>query len=399
LIHYLCQNVEQANGDVSVVLTNALNLGAERTLLRDSSFNYEQFASAFEYFWRMNSRIPLLYGKKPGRAWDEQFTEETNREKSKCQYRVGRQGADRILQEMRFGDIHFLGIKHFSGIKSPKEIQEANRLLDERLQSIRSTDVQRQLPPYTYILLEGHYTKYGHALSCENVLYSVFHGSREGDPDEQINLLRYGFLTHTPLIPADDQVIDDSDRDAFYGGDSKKVESLKKDFEFVDILHGYFAAWRSALGRQEPISADQALAEALAHSAYFDAESFKKRYLLENGNLLPGYESSKPSKEDPQYLDWIQHVQQRTMLSFFPSASLPAGVPIAGSNRLVDEQDTLRNRALIRAIQVSQDNFGKATVVFGSGHLEKIGSILEREIGKAKNIDFVDDCSPSPTQK
>lgn len=137
-----------------------------------------------------------------------------------------------------------------------------------------------------------------------------------------------------------------------------------------------------AFAGHQRINPDESLAQAIdkTHSKYFDADSFKAQYLSENKSALPGKELS------PQAL------LQKLQLAFTPSASLPPWAHASGSNRLVDEQDILRNRALIRAIQISEQNFGKATVIFGSGHLEKIGSILEKEIGNPKNIDFLDAC-------
>lgn len=194
-IHYVCQGVEQEKQPVDDVLKKALQLGADQTLKNNAVFDFNQFADSFRYFWKMNSRIPDLYGKSPKDPWDEQFTEELNLKPSKCEYRVGRKGATQPLQEMQFGDVHFLGIQHFYSIRSNDKIHTANEQLDDRLETIETSASKGQQPPYTYILLEGHNVKYGLPLSCESTLYSVFRGNREGDHDEQINLLRYGFLT------------------------------------------------------------------------------------------------------------------------------------------------------------------------------------------------------------
>jgi hypothetical protein len=394
LIHYVCQNVEQGKQDVDVVMKNLLQLGGDKTLQKDMNTDFNQFADSFRYFWKMNSRIPELYGKKPKNSWDEQFTEEVNATRSKCNYRVGSKGKDQVIQEVRFGDVHFLGIQHFYSFRSNQKIHTANQLLDDRLEKIQASGAKGQQPPYTYILLEGHNVKYGQPLSCETVLYSVFHGEREGDHNEQINLLRYGFMTKTPLVPADNQYLSDSDLDAFYGGDSKKFESVKKDFDFVDILHNYDASLNEALQKHQRISPEEALAQAIerTHSQFYNAEAFKARYLDENKSELPGKELPKTKTNDSQYFNQLQHLLQKVEFSFTPSASLPPWVKAQATNHLVDEQDILRNRALLRAIQISQENFGKATAVFGSGHLEETGSILEREIGGFKNVDFKDDC-------
>ena len=395
LIHYVCQNVEQGKQDVDAVLKNLLQLGGDKTLQKDMNTDFNQFADAFRYFWKMNSRIPELYGKKLKNSWDEQFTDEVNSTRSKCNYRVGSKGKDQVIQEVRFGDVHFLGIQHFYSFHSNQEISTANQLLDDKLEKIRAAGAKGQQPPYTYILLEGHNVKYGQPLSCETVLYSVFHGEREGDHNEQINLLRYGFMTKTPLIPADDQYLSDSDRDAFYGGDAKKFESVKKDFDFVDILHNYESFLNDAFHKHQRISAEEALAQAIerTHSRYYDAQAFKARYLDENKSELPGQELQKTKTGDSQFFNRLQGLLQKVEFSFTPSASLPPWVKVQATNHLVDEQDILRNRALLRAIQISKENFGKATAVFGSGHLEKTGSILEKEIGKFRNVDFKDDCA------
>lgn len=393
LIGYLCHNVVQERQDVDEVLKNVRQLGGDKTLQSEVGMNFDEFADEFRYFAKVNAQIPEIYQPLPKNPWDAQYSDEMNSRRAACQFRLGRNGMSQAVQEVRFGDVHFVGIYHFAQIQPGPQVLSANQALDARLEQIRQTDGTDNRAPATVILLEGHDLKYGQPLSCESTLNSVFSGSKQGDPDEEINLVRYGFMTKTPLIPADNQYLSDSDRDTFYNGDAKKFDSLKSDFDFVDILHNYYSFLNDAYQNRHAIQPAEALEQAVArtHSSYFDAQSFKARYLQEDKHALPGMELGNVS-QDGEFSKLKASLDQ-LFLNFAPSASLPPELQPLGSNRLVDEQDILRNRALIRAIQVSQEKFSKATVVFGSGHLEKVGTILEQQIGKFKNVDFNDNCS------
>ena len=404
-VSFFCGALEHDHQPLDQVIKTAEDRGAKILFSKMKSSmtlgGYEGFMKDFQFFWSNNAQIVNDYNRPLNPDWDQGLTLEKTSNASNCHYRSKRSNslnpASPSVQQMNFGKFSFVGINHFYDFNPQTQVSElkaANDALDARLQALRKNAGIHGKK--NYILLEGGKFKYGQAISCFDVLSSLFSGDPvKGDREESPNLLRYGFLTQTPLIPADGQSLNQFDAKNFYSGNTEQVDQLKKDFEFVDILHYYFSQLLKMQNGGKKISTEEALQASLnqAHATQYDVKSFKARYEKENGglnqtNVFP----EVPEGKGPDFITALKNATQSLHLAFTPSSDLPPQVKPLGTNRMIDEQDLLRNRSLIRAIQISSQKFGTSTAVFGMGHLEKIGSVLEKNLGSRKNIDFLDDC-------
>jgi hypothetical protein len=313
--------------------------------------NFDQFVAGFKFFVANNSTLESRYG---GMHRDE-WTLHTYSPIERCRFSTAYDKPVPILQSMNFKNLPFVGLSHMASLSEPERKLQQKELLSR---------LEKQHPDA--LLLEGY--AFGQPLPCEQVLKSVFTPYEEMR-DEGGLLQKYAFLHRVSLIPADNQTVTEATLRDFYANDLEKGQQLKTDLQFVDVLHFYYSALqkKSAKPLEEAISIAR---QAEGVPLDFDPQKFKMRYKELNGHDLPEDENS------------IFH-------DIAPSSFLESP---NGTNRLVDAQQDLRNRSLLRAIQISMKKYSAPVVFYGSGHLAELGIDLEKYIGKAVNVDLKDRC-------
>ena len=257
------------------------------------------------------------------------------------------------------------------------------------------------------ILLEG-FSNYGEPIPCEQTLNKLLSEPNHDQivsesahsNDEVTKIVRYGFIHNLPLIPADKQNIDSNDINNFYQNKTEKLNKLKKNFEFMHLLHGYYGELKNIENNKDgkTLDSNEILQKVIKNENgknFKTVESFKSEYKKLNGNDFPVV---KVLDQKEKFYDELKKVNDQIYQDFTPSAFLNPKM-VKGTNKLTDEQDLLRNKTLIRAIQITKENFGKATAYYGSGHLAVIGPILEKKLGKPSKdplkTDFVNACKES----
>lgn len=336
--NFVCQ---QSTLDDAVV--NEMKLrGGENLLgqLSNGILDLNSFKERYNFFSRTNSEIAKNFNV----ASDKDWVIESPNNSFDCRYKVQDQHIE--IQEANFKNVYFLGIKHL--YQMPPEDQKVFRSkIFEKFKN-HSSDA---------FIIEGY--EYGKSLSCERALRMVF------TPDDFLQAesdiaIKYGFMNKIALIPGDNQHIDPEDISLFFSGDLKKVSKISRDLEFIDVLHGYY----SELLKGNKNSIQNAISQVQSRDGKvnFDPKSFGEYYKQLNGRDLP---------TDPKVI----------YQDFTPSIYLAKPL---GSNLVVDIQDDLRNRSLLKAIQVSSSVYEKPLALFGSGHLAVLGSSLEKNLGEVK---------------
>ncbi len=283
----------------------------------------------------------------------------SHRNDVKCSFSFeGRRG---MGAELQFNGFTFAGITHFYQ-QQGEEPSRAKRDLQQRL--VRNSP--------DAILLEGY--EFGQPLPCEQVLQSVL------TPDAEIMmengfLLKYGFLKKIAMVPADNQTIEESDIPRFFGGDQRKAQQASAEIQFVDILHQYFVELKNG-SKNALASAIQKTQGKWVNHLHWDSDKFRQKYQELNGREL---------STDPQVIE----------KDFTPTNKFTPNRVVqnpGGTNRLVDQQDLLRNQALLQAIQITMLNHVHPMAIFGAGHLEDLADDLEKFLGAPLTTDLKNRC-------
>jgi hypothetical protein len=264
-----------------------------------------------------------------------------------CEYRVKKE-SEVNFQEMDFNNLSFIGTSHFSK-KEEAQLPQAHQDLKNKLDAVKP-DV---------LLIEGK--DYGKPIECGAVLDDALSTEIQLN-SEMRGTIKYGFWNQIPLIPADNQEIDEKDL-AFFNGDKFAMDEAKKIFTLMSTLHLY----HDNLVKNDPDALENAL---LKSGNSMDKASFLTYYAGLNGRDLPA--SADDIKQD-----------------FSPSI---VAKPARASNKMADYQNEIRNQSLIKAIQLSTNKYEKPAVLYGSGHLGQVGKTLETYLGKPKNVDFDSAC-------
>lgn len=311
----------------------------------------DQLIKGFRFFHSFNDTIPELFSVETSSGdWklgDQNMTEYP------CEYRVV-EGSKRNFHQMNYktesSHIAFIGSKHFSAL-GPTDLAQAKLDLENKLSSVKPDA----------LLVEGK--EYGKAIPCEAALTDALAEDQELK-SEMRSTIKYGFWNQIPLIPADNQEIDELDL-AFFGNSEFALNEAKESFAYMKTLHLYHDLLDKGLG------ADSALDEALSKSGITkDRDEFKSFYETQNQRFLP--EDAASIKQD-----------------FSPSIVAKTR---RASNFIADKQNEIRNQSLVRAIQIASTKFKNPAVVYGSGHLGQVGKTLGKHMGKPTNVDFDSAC-------
>ena len=307
----------------------------------------DDLIKSLKSFQKVNNSIPDMFNQSTDKDWK---LGDQNMSQYPCEYKV-KENSQQNFQQMNFKNVAFLGSSHFSK-KSEEELPQAKKDLSLKLSTTKPDA----------LLIEGK--DYGQPIDCGAVLTDAL--SVDSDiKSEMRETIKYGFWNQIPLIPADNQKIDDTDL-SFFNGDEVAMKNAKKSFEFMDILHNYH-------------------------------DTLKKNNSMPIDALTNLFKNSKTLMKLDEFLNLYQELNQRTlptdpkeiMKDFSPS--IVTDTP-RGSNKLADFQNEIRNKSLVKAIQISSSNYQSPTVIYGSGHLGQIGQTLETYLGKPKNIDFDSAC-------
>jgi hypothetical protein len=339
LINYMCKTaVYLSDEDLKDELTKRDALKAI------SPYSIDQFIKSFRSFHEFNSTIPEAFNKSTPFDWklgDQNMTEYP------CEYRV-KKDSEINFQEMDFKNLAFIGSSHFSK-KDETQLPQAHLDLQNKLNSVKPE----------VLLIEGK--DIGKPIECGAVLDDALSTEIQLNSEMRASI-KYGFWNQIPLIPADNQEIDDRDL-AFFNGDKFAMEEAKKVFTFLSTLHLY----HDNLDKKDALALENALQKS---NNTMDKESFLTYYKEMNGRDLPSVASD--IKQD-----------------FSPSI---VANPARESNKMADFQNEIRNQSLIKAIQISSSKYKRPAVIYGSGHLGQIGKTLESYLGKPTNVDFDSVC-------
>ncbi|NDG85096.1 MAG: hypothetical protein EBX52_08675 [Proteobacteria bacterium] len=328
--------------------------------LKSDSFTPEELYQDLVFFKNSQDQYVKDYAEMKSSDW-KPLTE-----KSPCRYRVKSKAP---VQEMDFGAkdsrVRFLGVRHFGSL-SPGELPKAK------------TDLQRRLvDPVArpgVVLLEGYGNKIGRPADCQYVLQSAF------TPDEQVRdegqlSEKIAFRNRIAIYPADNQYPDESDRRLFLKK-SKEFTEMEQYCFHVDFLHNYMTELSGQNGSAPEHALENAIRETYRRHPVTGGEKelgpadFRKWYKKVNGLDLP---------TTPEEL----------FKDFTPSEFSPE--PRA-TQKMADHQDLLRNESLLLAIQLAAKRYTGVGVVYGSGHLAKIGPTLEKHLQPVTNVDLTDAC-------
>jgi hypothetical protein len=304
----------------------------------------DDFISSFRGYTKFNESIPEMFNVK---LEDEWKLKNQNMKSYPCQYRV-KKNSETNFQQMNFQNVSFIGSSHFSGKKGEKLTNAQNDL------KIKLADVKPDV-----LLIEGK--DFGKPIDCIAVMTDALTKDNEFT-SEMRSTIKYGFWNKIPLVPADNQEIDEEDS-SFMKDNQKATNNMKETYTFLETLHIY----HGLLKNNDPNAIKVALEQS---NNSMTEEEFKKYYSKLNKRELP---------ENPD------EIQQ----DFCPSI---VAKNERKSNRMADAQNEIRNQSLVKAIQISSMKFKNPAVIYGSGHLGQIGETLEEHLGKPTNINFESDC-------
>jgi len=348
-ISFICQNSQ--NLPVDALIEKLREHGGVEAVARSSAgeISFDDFANGLKYFLASNAAIPKEFGVTSSSDWvlNPSITDRG------CKYSLGEKRVTGA--EMKFKQLSFYGSAHFFEMKEADLPTARRHLLDS---------VSKNNP--NALIIEGF--EFGQPFPCEQVLSAVFTPDTETHSEWDL-LQKYGFLHRIPLIPGDNQRIEDSDIPLFFSNDKAKAAQTKKDLKFIDILYFYYEALQT--NSPNPLKTAISKAQSLSREPLGVNEAdFKNRFKELNGSELPTDSNL---------------VRQ----AFAPSVY---ATDPKGTNRLADLQDRLRNQSLLRAVQIATKNYARPMVVFGSGHLSAIGNDIEKSLGPPVKVDFKNTC-------
>lgn len=314
----------------------------------------KRFQQNLYFFVRENRRVAERMKAPPNQTWKLNVTETPA-----CKY-APKAGTNELIQEVRFDESRFLGMKHFYKL-DPEQLKQAQKDLEKRAFS-GMTDA---------VIIEGR--EAGEPLDCAGVLRDAF-TKREDMKSESTFLIQRAFFKQAAIIPGDNQYPSAADLAAFppeqypgLYGEGATLASLQKDAIFMSILNRYASPDSAGLEAEiETVCRNRGVDPCVT------SEWFETRYKELNGRPLP---------KDATTL--AQDVR--------PIAGSTPGGSLQGTNRLKDRLDLMRNQSLLSAIQTGRELYRRPVTVYGSGHLSDVGSELEQHSKKVTNIDLKSD--------
>jgi hypothetical protein len=311
----------------------------------------KRFQQNLYFFVRENRRVAERMKAPRDQTWKLNVSEGPA-----CKY-APKAGTNELIQEVRFDESRFLGMKHFYKL-DPEQLKQAQKDLEKRTFS-GGTDA---------VIIEGR--EAGEPLDCAGVLRDAF-TKREEMKSESSFLIQRAFFKQAAIIPGDNQYPSAADLAAFppekypgLYGEGATLASLQKDALFMSILNRYASPDSAGLEAEIAIVCRNRGVDPCVTSGWFET-----RYQELNGRPLP---------KDAATL--AQDVR--------PLAGSTPGGSLQGTNRLKDRLDLMRNQSLLAAIQTGRDLYRRPVTVYGSGHLSDVGSELEQHSKKVKNIDL-----------
>ncbi|MBN19907.1 MAG: hypothetical protein CL678_01370 [Bdellovibrionaceae bacterium] len=316
---------------------DALEARGASKILASSGINLSpsQFAKKMREFDKFNKSIPNIVNKAQKLTWKYQ-------QKYKCKIKKSRFYPSEKFVFKNGHQLEFFANTHLHQINEPQKGIAAARELHKILKGI-SSDL---------VIIEGF--EFGESLPCERVIRSVL--TPKGIPNESefTYIVQSAFLRGAKMIPGDKQVVLQEDR-ARFGLTQAELEEI----HLVDILHFYYSALRE--GKNAPIQfAIKMHMRRHGDSISWDESKVRKVYKKLNQRELPF---------DPNEI----------YRDFTPTLFVK-GAPVRGSNRAVDNQDLIRNQALLWSIETAQKLNVSTSVFFGSGHLEVLTPALRKHL-------------------
>ncbi len=347
LIDFMCRSA--ATMDDESLKKELTERGADKAL---GAHSIDELIKGFRTYHEFNATIPEMFNVTTPHDWK---LGDQNMKEYPCEYRVA-EGSQKNFHQMNYKTdsslITFIGSKHFSSL-TPENLPGAKVDLETKLSSVKPDA----------LLVEGK--EFGQPIACGTVLSDALAEDAELKSEMRATI-KYGFWNQIPLIPADNQEIDENDL-AFFGNSEFAMNEAKESFAYMKTLHLY----HDLLAQGN--SSDLALNEALSKSGQsISSENFKSLYQTKNERDLP-----KVAADIKQ--DFSPSIVAKTKRA---------------SNYIADKQNEIRNQALVKAMQIASKKFKNPAVMYGSGHLGQIGKTLEEKMGKPTNVDFDSACKP-----